>query len=128
MAFCMNCGKEFSDEEEYCPYCGVKKGEVGLAGRSTYPANNIGSAWEDRRPAPEYKPISMWGYVGYDILFCIPIAGFILVIILAIVPKNQNVKNFARSWLLWLLIVVLLVIVMVHVGVFAGLKAYMDSI
>lgn len=32
MAFCMNCVKEFSDEEEYCPYCGVKKE------RSAWPA------------------------------------------------------------------------------------------
>ena len=26
----------------------------------------------------EYKPISMWGYFGYQILFAIPIIGFIL--------------------------------------------------
>ena len=45
----------------------------------------------------EYRPISMWGYFGYEILFSIPIVGFICHIIFAIGAKNVNKKNFARS-------------------------------
>ena len=45
----------------------------------------------------EYRPISMWGYFGYEILFSIPIVGFICLIIFAIGAKNVNKKNFARS-------------------------------
>lgn len=29
----------------------------------------------------EYKPISAWGYFGYNILFSIPIIGFIFLIV-----------------------------------------------
>ena len=52
----------------------------------------------DNNVPAEYKPISMWGYFGYEILFSIPFIGFILLIILAFAPRNKNVKNFARSY------------------------------
>ena len=29
----------------------------------------------------EYRPISMWGYFGYEILFSIPCVGFILLLV-----------------------------------------------
>ncbi len=46
----------------------------------------------------EYKPISMWGYFGYQILFAIPVIGLILLIILSFAPRNKNLKNFSRSY------------------------------
>ena len=66
------------------------------------------------QPNPEnyvsskYKPISVWGYLGYEILFSIPFIGFIMMIVLAFAPENVNVKNFARSFLLWILLVALI--------------------
>lgn len=58
----------------------------------------------------EYRPISMWGYFGYEILFSIPIIGWIFVIIFAISAENHNLKNFARSqfclWIIWLVLVI----------------------
>lgn len=55
-----------------------------------------------------YKPISMWGYFGYQILFTIPIIGWIFVIVFAISAPNYNLKNFARSqfclWIIWLIL------------------------
>ena len=76
----------------------------------------------------EYKPISMWGYFGYEILFSIPIVGFIVLIVLSINGKNQNVKNFARSYFCFTIIVlILLVILLVSVagaGASAALGGY----
>ena len=47
----------------------------------------------------EYKPISMWGYLGYQLLFAIPCIGIIILIVCAFGGnKNINVKNFARSY------------------------------
>ena len=37
---------------------------------------------ENNIPA-EYKPISMWGYFGYEILFSIPLIGLICLIVFA---------------------------------------------
>lgn len=49
----------------------------------------------------EYKPISMWGYLGYQILFAIPLVGFILILVFSFGgKKNINVRNFARAYLL----------------------------
>lgn len=45
------------------------------------------------------KPISPWGYFGLQMLFSIPIIGFIILIIMALGgTDNINKKNFARSF------------------------------
>ena len=45
----------------------------------------------------EYQPISVWGYIGYELLFSIPVIGWIVCIVKAIGSKNKNVLNFART-------------------------------
>ena len=59
----------------------------------------------------EYKPISMWGYFGYEILFSIPIIGWIFLIVKAIGAKNKNVKNFARSYFCLFVIAIIAAII-----------------
>ena len=59
----------------------------------------------------EYEPISMWGYFGYEILFSIPVIGFICLIIFAIGAKNVNKKNFARSYFCYTIICFLVFLV-----------------
>ena len=46
----------------------------------------------------EYKPISPFGYLGYELLFAIPVIGWVIQLIFAICHKNRNVKTFARSF------------------------------
>lgn len=47
----------------------------------------------------EYKPIKAWGYFGYNILFVIPLVGFIFLLIYALGgTSNVNLKNYARSF------------------------------
>ncbi len=68
-----------------------------------------------------YEPISMWGYFLYEILFSIPVLGWIFVIIFALTAQNHNLKNFARSqfclWIIWLVFFV--------IAAFSGLMASM---
>ena len=71
----------------------------------------------------EYKPISMWGYFGYEILFSIPIVGFIVLIVLSINGKNQNVKNFARSYFCFTIIVLILLVILLVTVVGVGASA-----
>ncbi len=58
------------------------------------------------------KPISAWGYVGYQLLFAIPIVGFICILVFGLGgATNQNLKNFARSYMcIWLIALILFVI------------------
>lgn len=60
----------------------------------------------------EYRPIGMWGYFGYELLFMIPIVGLIMVLIFSFGgTANKNLKNFARSqFCIWIIIIVLVVI------------------
>ena len=49
--------------------------------------------------------------LGLQLLFALPIIGWIACIICAFAPENQNVKNYARATLIWLLIAVVLTII-----------------
>ena len=60
----------------------------------------------------EYQPISMWGYFGYQILFSIPILGWIILIVFALGGvTNINLRNFARSYFcLWIILIIFLLL------------------
>lgn len=74
----------------------------------------------------EYKPISMWGYFGYEILFAIPIIGFILLLVFSFGgTRNKNLKNFARSYFCFLIIVVILILILIAAGVGVGIGSGM---
>ncbi len=70
----------------------------------------------------EYQPITMWGYFGYEILFSIPCIGFILLCVFAFGgTQNKNLKNFARSYFCFLIVVVVLFAILMASGVLASL-------
>ena len=68
-----------------------------------------------------YQPISMWGYFGYQILFSIPVIGWIFVIVFALTATNQNLKNFARSQFCLLIIWIVLLCLSCFTGIMATL-------
>ena len=72
----------------------------------------------------EYRPISMWGYFGYEILFSIPVVGFICLIVFAIGAKNVNKKNFARSYFCYTIIVCLVALIVFAFSFFTGALSY----
>ena len=64
----------------------------------------------DKNLPYEYKPISMWGYLGYEILFSIPFIGFILLLVFSFGgTKNINLRNFARSYFCFSIIVIIFI-------------------
>ena len=72
----------------------------------------------DKNMPYEYEPISMWGYFGYEILFSIPIIGFIMLLIYAFGgTRNINLRNFARSYFcLFIIAMIIFVIFFVIYG------------
>lgn len=65
----------------------------------------------------EYKPISAWGYFGYNILFSIPIIGFIFLIVFSFDSSNINRRNYARSFfIIYLLIAIVFLISILFFG------------
>ena len=47
---------------------------------------------------PELRPLSPWAYFGYEILYALPVIGWIFLICHAIAAQNVNKRNFARSF------------------------------
>ena len=55
------------------------------------------------------KPISTWGYFGYEMLFFIPFIGLVVAIIFALGgTSNVNLRNFARSRFCMLLVLLVI--------------------
>ena len=76
-----------------------------------------------------FRPISSWGYVGYSILFMIPLIGFILLIVFSLSNEYINRRNFARSYWCWLLIsiiVIIFIFVVVSPAIFSALEALLS--
>ena len=60
----------------------------------------------------EYKPISAWGYFGYNLLFGIPLVGFIFLCVFALGGTNNvNLRNYARSFFCALLLALIFAII-----------------
>ncbi len=77
---------------------------------------------------PYYRPIKPWGYIGYMLLYSLPLIGFIMLIVNALAEDNINKRNFARSYL-WIMLIsviisILLTILFVIIGVIAGNASY----
>ena len=78
----------------------------------------IGQVIPDYNPAMDYKPLGMWSYFGFDVLFAIPFVGWILLIIFSVGgTSNINLRNYARSKFCALIILVVLVILLSMAGV-----------
>ena len=83
----------------------------------------------DYNNIPEsYKPISMWGYFGYELLFSIPVIGFIILLVFAFGGSgNVNVKNFTRSYFcLTILLLILALIIMAFAALGGGFAVVYD--
>lgn len=71
---------------------------------------------EEIRNMPEkYKPIGAWGYVGYSILYSIPVIGWLFLIVFAISGGNIARRSFARSYFAKFLIVLIIAVVVILV-------------
>lgn len=87
--------------------------------RGVYMNENVGSNIPE-----EYRPISMWGYFGYEILFSIPCIGFIMLLVFALGgTKNVNLRNFARSYFCFMIIIIVLILILASAGVIGGIAA-----
>ena len=75
----------------------------------------------------KYSPIKPFGYFFLQILYSIPVIGFIFLIIHAIGYENINRKNFARSYFCGLILVVIIFIVVMTTGLSVTIIEYLKS-
>ena len=53
-----------------------------------------------------------WSYVGLEILYCIPVIGWIFLIIHCFTSSHENRMHFARSFFAKLLIAVIITVIL----------------
>ncbi len=121
---CKNCNAENVENAVFCSNCGARLQEEAPEAASVVepaPAPKAAPApqpvvlqVENKNKIPaEYKPVSPWGYLGLQILYCIPVIGFIFLLVHTFSDGNLNRRNFARSYWCALLVTVILIIVAV---------------
>ena len=74
----------------------------------------------------EYKPISAWGYFGYNILFSIPIVGIICLIIFSFDSSNINRRSYARSF--FIIYLIISIVFLISILFFGGLGLFSSFI
>lgn len=70
----------------------------------------------DQLPS-DLQPLSPWAYFGYEILYALPVVGWIFLVCHAIGAQNVNKRNFARSFF----VVYLLILILILVGALSGI-------
>lgn len=134
---CPKCGSNNDNGAAFCAECGARMAEDTIrinipvppippippivpGVSQSAPISNTVPPVKKEIPAA-YKPLSAWAYVGWRLLFMLPFAGFVLLIVMSFAPRNKNLKSFARSYwcmaLLGLSIAVIIVVIAVLVGV-----------
>lgn len=97
---CKNCNTQIEDNVRFCHACGAD------ATADNQPVVSPVSIPEQpvRRQItvddlPEHlRPLSPWSYFGLQILYTVPIIGFIFLIIFSFKKSNINRRNFTRSY------------------------------
>lgn len=71
------------------------------AGQPSITYNVAAQPITEKNLPEEFKPISAWGYIGYNLLFSIPIIGTIMLFVYAFGGTSKiNLRNYARSFFL----------------------------
>ena len=121
---CPSCNLELGENAKFCPICGAAAAPVQAppAPPKAAPAPKPETP-QPVSPAPQppvQKLMGPWAYVGWQLLFSIPLVGFILLIVFSFDNDNLNLRNFARSYwcamLLGVILFILFIVAMLIIG------------
>ncbi len=103
---CSNCGAPLSVEQPaFIPVPPQAQPYIPT------PQNPVPEALVRKEIPEENKPLSPWAYFGLQLLFSIPVVGFIFLIVFSCSGANINRRNFARSYWCALLVAAILVVI-----------------
>jgi len=66
----------------------------------------------------ENKPIGAWKYFGLDLLYSIPLIGFICAIVFAVTNRNNHMKNLAKAVIIKRIIIAATIFLLVLLYIF----------
>lgn len=122
--FCTGCGSELRDGAAFCTECGAKAGQPANQQPPVSQSIPQSAPQPAAQPAPQYTPqpaaqpvpaaedpnkvVGTGAFFGMMLLFSIPVIGWIVCLVMAFAPKNENIRHFARANLIWLIIALLI--------------------
>lgn len=112
--FCKNCGTALDDTAYTCPNCGTAVNAQQPVVTYAAPAAPV--------VPEENRPLSPWTYFGLQLLFAVPVVGFIFLIIFSCNGSNINRRNFARSYWCSLIIAVIIIAIAAVIAVATGVS------
>lgn len=149
---CSKCGADNSQSARFCIKCGADLASSAASGSGHIPPNGMGSgqippqnavprpanfangfyagnagmpigqAIPNYDPSLDYRPVGMWAYFGYDILFAIPLVGLIILLVFACGgTRNVNLRNYARSKFCLFIVIFALIIWIMAMGGLGGI-------
>jgi len=125
---CNKCNNTVTSESKFCDKCGADLRNAPLPVTTppptpiTPPTPHTPLIAGEHDPRFDYTPLGMWTYFGYNLLFAIPLVGFILLLVFSFGgTRNINLRNYARSFFCWMIILaVIFVIVLFFITVVLG--------
>ncbi len=66
----------------------------------------------------KYRPLKPFAYFGYNLLFSVPIIGFVFLIIFSFNNKNINRRNYARSFFCGYAVVLIFALILFLLNLF----------
>lgn len=117
--FCTYCGAKIEDTAQVCSNCGAATHVEQPAAAPVPPVPPVTYvAPVVSAPAPslpaENRPLGAWTYFWLQVLFAVPVVGFVFLIVFSCSDANINRRNFARShWCALLVGVIILAIFLV---------------
>lgn len=126
--FCENCGEKIPDGSVFCTHCGTKQtgnrsaGQTGSVGQTAERINIPPPVQNAPRPvysqqstqsSEDLDLITMGQYLIMFLIMAIPIAGIVMLFIWSFGSEaGPNKKNFARAYLVMMLIAIGISIIM----------------
>lgn len=114
---CKKCGTINDEDVKFCSGCGASL-ESAIVNKDA--VVYVHQQTTEKVPEP-YRPLGAWAYFGYQLLFALPIVGFICLIVFSCDSSNLNRRNFARSYwcslLIGVIIIVLLALIVIGTGI-----------
>ena len=97
---CKNCNTQIEDNARFCHACGADAtaDNQPVVSPVLIPEQPVRSQITVDDLPEHLSPLSPWSYFGLQILYSIPIVGFIFLIIFSFKKSNINRRNFTRSY------------------------------
>ena len=143
MKNCPTCGAQNADDALICENCGnrLEQPKPAYQEQPQQSWQQPQQSWQQPRQQPvapaapvtpvnvymnanqlpaQYQPLSAWAYFGYFLLYCIPVVGFIFLIVFALSDDNINRRNHARSFFCGLVLFLIVIVILAITGVRLG--------